>query len=154
MVAAILDFDAQTGAAQHIGEIARLRRMRGVRKKTSVMRKKLARTVYHGNFRRLRSHTRRDIGKYIGMQVNHATRNDNKRLKRKGERMADSLARLRLGLSRHGARVDDNKLRVLGVDKTKTRTGQIRADTIALNTVDTATEVNHGNKRCSHVFPR
>ena len=68
--------------------------------------------------------------------------------------MTNRLARLRLGLPRHSTGVDNNKLRILGVNKAKTRTGQIRADMVAFNTVDTTTEVDYRNKRCSHVLPR
>lgn len=83
VVASVLDLDAPTRTTKHIGKIAGSRSLRSAGQKTCIIRKELTRAIDNSNLGRLCGDTRRDVGKDIRMQVNHATRDDNKRLIRK-----------------------------------------------------------------------
>ena len=128
--------------------------MGGTSEEARIVRKKFARTIDNGNLGGFRGNTRRNIGKLIWMEVDHAARDDHERLTWQRKGMPNRLARLRLGLPRHGAGVDNNKLRILGIDKAKAGTSQIGAYAVTLNAIDAAAKINHRDKRCSHVLPR
>ena len=84
------------------------------------------------------------------MQVNDAAGYDHVRLARIGQGVTDGLAGLGLGLPRHGTGIDDDQFCILRLHHCKTQAHKISSDTVGLNPVDTASEVDDGNMGCEH----
>ena len=59
-----------------------------------------------------------------------------------GQRMTDGLTGLDLGLARNGTGVNDDQIGILGLNHSKAQAHKIGSDTVRLNPVDTAAEVD------------
>ena len=64
--------------------------------------------------------------------------------------MTDGLTGLSLGLARNGTGVNDDQIGILGLHNSKAQAHKIGSDTVRLNPVDTAAEVDDGNMGCEH----
>lgn len=62
-----------------------------------------------------------------------------------GQRMTDGLTGLGLGLAVTGTGVNDDQIGILGLHNSKAQAHKIGSDTVRLNPVDTAAEVDDGN---------
>ena len=67
-----------------------------------------------------------------------------------GQRMTDGLTGLGLGLARNGTGVNDDQIGILGIHNSKAQTHKIGSDTVRLNPVNAAAEVDDGNMGCEH----
>ena len=64
--------------------------------------------------------------------------------------MANRLTGLGLGLARNGTGVNDDQLSILRLHHRKAQAHKIGSDTVGLNPVDTAAEVDDRDMRCEH----
>lgn len=76
------------------------------------------------------------------MQVDDAAGYDHVRLARIGQRMTDGLTGLGLGLARNGTGVNDDQIGILRLHNSKSQAHKIGSDTVGLNPVDAAAEVD------------
>ena len=64
--------------------------------------------------------------------------------------MTNRLTCFGLRLPGNGTGVDNDQIRLIGIDKGKTGSGKISGDAIGFNTVDAAAEIDDGNKGIGH----
>ena len=146
MVAAVLNLHAQARATERIDHVAIATGGHAIGFNTQ----HLANALGDVNLGRLGDHAIGELQQLLGMQVDDAAGYDHVRLARIGQRMTNGLTGLGLGLARNGTGVNDDQVGILGLHHSKTQAHKIGSDTVRLNPVDTAAEVDDGNMGCEH----
>ena len=146
MVAAVLNLHAQARATEHIDHLA----IAAGGNVIGLNAQHLADTFGDIDLGRLGDHAIRKLQQLLGMQIDHASGHDHIGLVWIGQRMTDGLTGLGLGLARNGTGVNDDQIGILGLHNSKAQAHKVGSDTVRLNPVDTAAEVDDGNMGCEH----
>ena len=94
-----------------------------------------------------------EVSKRLWMQRRGATGSHHERLAGTPQGMADRLAGLRLGLPRHRAGVDNDKLGIVWIDEREACLRKIALHAIGFNSIDPAPQVDDGYERIGHSAP-
>lgn len=146
MVAAVLDLHAQTRATECIDHLA----VAAGGNIIGLNAQHLADAFGNINLGRLGDHAVRKLQQLLGVQIDHASGHDHIGLVWIAQRMANGLTGLGLGLARNGTGVNDNQLSILRLHHRKPQAHKIGSDTVGLNPVDAAAEVDDRDMRCEH----
>ena len=146
MVAAVLNLHAQARATERIDHLAIAAGGNAIGFDTQ----HLADALGDVNLGRLGDHAIGELQQLLGMQVDDAAGYDHVRLARIGQRMTDGLTGLGLGLARNGTGVNDDQIGILRLHNSKSQAHKIGSDTVGLNPVDAAAEVDDRDMRCEH----
>ena len=146
VVAAILDLHAQPRTTERIDHVTIAAGGNAI----GLNAQHIADTFSDIDLRRLGNHAIRKLQQLLGMQIDHATGHEHIGLIWMGQRMTDGLTGLGLGLARNGTGVNDDQIGILGLHNSKAQAHKIGSDTVRLNPVDTAAEVDDGNMGCEH----
>ena len=146
VVAAILNLHAQARATERVDHLAVATGGNAI----GLDAQYLADAIGDIDLGRLGDHAVRKLQQLLRMQIDHAAGDDHVGLTRISQRVTDGLASLGLGLARHSASIDDDQLGILRLNHRKAQAHKIGSDTVGLNPVDAAAEVDNRDMGCEH----